>query len=227
MNLIILGVELAGLYLLSRWLTQTIYSALSEVFRNRSFGVSFTTLLLFPGTVIHELSHLFVAEVLGVRTGKLTLVPEGIQSPPAGGEIQTGSVAIAKTGPFRRAFIGLSPLVVGIIALGGLSYLHATQFVNNKTITIVYYYLIFAISNSMFPSAVDMRGVWQLMVTLLIILIGAGIAGFRIVIPQSAPVFMTDLINSLIANLGIVLALNGIILLLFSLLITMMRKTRI
>lgn len=214
--------ELAFLYLLSRWLTQTIYRALYEVFRSRSFGVSITTLLLFPGTVIHELSHLFVAEILGVRTGKLTLVPEGIQQE----EIQTGSVAISKTGPFRRAIIGLAPLLVGILALEALTYLYSGDiFVNNNILITIYYYLLFSISNSMFPSSVDMRGVWQLMVTILIITIGAGIAGFRIALPDS-PAFITDLLNNLAGSLGIVLAVNGIILLLFSLLIDLIRKTR-
>lgn len=223
MPLIILVAELALLYLLSRWLTQTIYRALYEVFRSRSFGLSFTTLLLFPGTVIHELSHLFVAEILGVATGNLTLVPEGIQKE----EIQTGSVAIAKTGPFRRAAIGLSPLFVGMVAIGALTYLYnANIFVKNNVITTIYYYLLFSISNSMFPSSIDMRGVWQLMVAILIILIGAGIAGFRLVLPDS-PAFVADLITNLTGSLGIVLALNGIMLLLFSLLIDLIRKTRI
>lgn len=221
MNIVVLLFELILLYILSRWLSVMLYELSSMLFHSRSLGLTMMTLLLFPGTVIHELSHLFTAEILGVRTGKLTLVPEDIQSE----EIQTGSVAMAKTGPFRRAIIGLAPLIVGILALGTLTYLfHGNIFVKNSIIITVYYYLLFSISIGMFPSSVDLRGVWQLTVTLLIILIGASIAGFRIVVPQSAPVFITDLINSLIANLGVVLAINTVVLLTTKVLIDLIKK---
>ena len=221
MTIVYLTFELIGLYLLSRWLTQTLYGLFHALFRTRSISVSLVTLLLFPGTVVHELSHLFTAEILGVRTGKLTLVPEGIQHE----EIQTGSVAIAKTGPFRRSVIGLAPLIVGMLAVATLTYLYANDvFVKNNIVITLYYYLLFSISNSMFPSAVDMAGVWQLMVTILIIAIGAGIAGFRIVLPES-PAFITTLVNNLTGSLGIVLAVNGIVLLFSRILIDVIRKS--
>jgi len=217
-TIVYLTFELIGLYLLSRWLTQTLYGLFHALFRTRSISVSLVTLLLFPGTVVHELSHLFTAEILGVRTGKLTLVPEGIQHE----EIQTGSVAIAKTGPFRRSVIGLAPLIVGMLAVATLTYLYANDvFVKNNIVITLYYYLLFSISNSMFPSAVDMAGVWQLMVTILIIAIGAGI---RIVLPES-PAFITTLVNNLTGSLGIVLAVNGIVLLFSRILIDVIRKS--
>src|SRR3989344_4103040 len=113
MNSILIFLELIVLGFVSHWLMQSFYTLVMLLTRTRSLAVTFVSFLLFPGTVVHELSHLFTAEILGVRTGKLTLAPESIRSE----EIQAGSVAIAKTGPFRRAFIGLAPFFVGIASL--------------------------------------------------------------------------------------------------------------
>ena len=79
MMLALLFAELTALYFLSRWLTKKLYFFFLLVFKVRSVAISGVTLLLFPGTVIHELSHLFTAEILGVPTGKLNLVPEGVR----------------------------------------------------------------------------------------------------------------------------------------------------
>src|SRR3989337_2674203 len=98
MQAIFLAAELIALYVLSQSLTQAVFELTVLVFRARSVGITIVTLLTFPGTVVHELSHLFTAEVLGVRTGKLTLVPENIREE----EVKAGSVMIADTDPFRR-----------------------------------------------------------------------------------------------------------------------------
>src|SRR5260221_6045484 len=109
----VLLLELCALYFLSRWVTQAIFTLFLLFFRIRSVALSLLLVLEFPGTVIHELAHLFTAEVLGVRTGKLTLEPESIR----GESIKAGSVMIAQSDPFRRYAIGLAPVFVGIFVL--------------------------------------------------------------------------------------------------------------
>lgn len=222
MPLILFGVELVLLYLLSRWVTRALFEVAYRLTRARSLSVSFLTLLLFPGTVIHELSHLFTAEILGVPTGKLTLVPEAIQKE----EIRTGSVAISKTDPFRRALIGLAPLLVGIGAIITLTQIYSL-YVQPTIITISYYYLLFAISNAMFPSATDMKGVWPVGIVLgLIIALASGV-GVHFSLSGQALDVVTKLIVSLTDHLKIVLALNGGLLLLTYLLIGITRKLRL
>ena len=114
---LIVTLELILLFLVSGRVTRQIYRVLLVFTRSRSISISLITALLYPGTIIHELSHLFTAEILGVRTGKLTLVPESLDTR----DIHAGSVEIAHTDPFRRAIIGLAPFFVGLIALFGLS----------------------------------------------------------------------------------------------------------
>src|SRR5258706_13434406 len=118
MQLLLLAGELIVLYFISQRLTQAVYNLTYLLFQARSIAVTVVTLVSFPGTVIHELSHLFTAEILGVHTGKLTLVPENI----AEEEVKAGSVMIAHSDPFRRYAIGLAPIFSGLLAITTLSY---------------------------------------------------------------------------------------------------------
>ena len=129
--LLLLFAELFFLFFLSQRLTQSVFDLCILLFRSRSVAITIITIINFPGTVIHELSHLFTAEILGVRTGKLTLVPDFIQKD----QIKAGSVMIAATDPFRRYLIGLAPMVTGLVAISALSYslftIHIRYFVSS------------------------------------------------------------------------------------------------
>ena len=219
MTLVLIIAELALLYFLSVRVIQVIYSLLYYLFHSRPVGMSIVSLIFFPGTVVHELSHLFTAEILGVRTGHLTLVPESLDST----DVKTGSVAIASTDPFRRTLIGIAPLLVGVMALATLSYVYNVKFVNNRTITIVYYYLIFSISNSMFSSKEDMKGVWPVFLVLGLFVGAAYWVGFRTELTGQMLEIADQIVDMMFRSLTLVLALNGIILLLFNLLIKTIR----
>src|SRR3989344_9654538 len=119
MLLLLLLIEPLALYFLSRWVSKSLFVLFLLLFRSRSVAISLLLVLTFPGTVIHELAHLFTAEILRVPTGKLTLVPESIRE----ASIKSGSVAIAETDPFRRYAIGLAPLFTGVVAISAISYL--------------------------------------------------------------------------------------------------------
>jgi len=226
-NLLLLIGEITILYFFSAALTQNLYLVFLLVFRNRHVAVSLVTGLLFPGTVIHELSHLFTAEILGVHTGRLTLTPEAIEEK----EVKTGSVAIAQTGPFRRAAIGLAPFWTGLIALGVLSYFLTSEkitqinVINNINIVkIILIYLIFTVSNTMFASPEDLKGLFPLMLTLVIAAGAAYASGFRFFLTGQALTIATQAETSLVHTLWIVLALNGVLLLISRLLIILTTK---
>ncbi len=204
--------------LLSSLVIASLFRLLYRISHHKHFSLSVLTVLLFPGTIIHELSHLFVAEILGVRTGKLTLIPEGLDEREEleGGEIRAGSVAVAKTDPFRRSAIGVAPVVAGIGVLTALSYLLQTN--NTNAITIIIYYIMFAVSNSMFSSREDMKGVVPLLLTLALFAAAAYAAGLRIGLTGQALVVAGNIVSSLVSSLGMVLAVNGVILIALKLL---------
>ena len=220
--------ELLLLSFVSKRYTELGFLLLVRMVRSRTIAISIMTILLFPGTVIHELSHLFTAEVLGVHTGKLTLVPESIETDT----IQSGSVTIAHTDPFRRTAIGIAPFTNGLLALSALSwwFTHAVAaqwLIINKELTIgIILYLILTITNTMFTSKEDMVGVLPVFGTIAILLVTGYIAGIRLNLPQSILITLSSILVSSVQNLGVVVVINILGLLLFSLLLKI-SKTRI
>ncbi len=83
-------------------------------------GIGLYSFIFLPGTVIHELSHWIVAEVLQVRTGEISIFPDlDVQSDSR----RLGSVATERTDPFRAFLIGLAPFISGLAILAVLGQL--------------------------------------------------------------------------------------------------------
>jgi hypothetical protein len=132
--------------------------------------------LFLPGTLLHEMSHWLTAFVLGVRTGRFSLWPQMKK----GGELQMGSVQVEMSDPLRHSLIGLAPLIFGTIAVlligqGLLKLGRLGDAINSGNLELIieavgqlllipdvwlWFYLIFAISNAMLPSASD-RESWR------------------------------------------------------------------
>lgn len=221
MTALILILELVALYFLSRALTRALFALNILIFRHRSIAVPLLLLLQFPGTVIHELAHLFTAEILGVRTGKLRLEPESIREDA----ITSGSVMIAETDPFRRYAIGLAPIFWGITILTALSYFLpdlASKGLDVQNIVLwkntSFYlllaagYLIFAVSNTMFPSPEDVSGIWPFLLVFTIFIAAGFFFGLRLQFTGAILSAATQILETLVQSLGIVLGLNIIIL---------------
>ncbi len=222
MTLGILFLELTILYFLSRSVTQALFRLFMLLFRSRPTAVSLMLALQFPGTVIHELSHLFTAEILGVKTGKMKLEPESIR----GDSITSGSVMIAESDPFRRYAIGLAPLAWGIITLTAISYFIPTLyesvflsntplFENTDTIWLFFAgYALYAVSNTMFPSPADTHGIFPFLLTITLL----GVMGYAIGLQPSIPGPLLEtvarLLTTLAKSLGAVIGLNSILLVL-------------
>jgi len=223
MFFVILIIELLTLYVVSQWLTKSFYGFFLLLFRARPVAVSAVTLLLFPGTVVHELSHLFTAEILGVKTGKLELAPESIRQE----DVRIGSVAIAQTDPLRRSAIGLAPLGSGLLALAALSWwlpkiwndlqpvLQSGKLFSSPPLYVlcVIFYLLFSVSNAMFSSSQDLKGCLPLVIVLVILVTGAYGLGFRFFLTGQVLDITNRILQSLVQSLGLVLAVNAILLL--------------
>ena len=111
-------------------------------------------LLFFPGVIVHEVSHLFMASILLVPTGKISVFPE---------EGKMGSIQVAKTDPIRGALIGVAPTIIGTAII--LAIFHFANMEN-----LFWYYLIFAINNTMFASKSDLRSWVGLLILMILIL---------------------------------------------------------
>lgn len=221
--LILIG-ELIVLWLLSRRLSQNLFTAVFLLTKSRPIAISFLSLLFFPGTVIHELAHLFTAEIFGVRTSGLTLVPESIEQK----NVRTGSVSIAQSDPIRRAIIGIAPIFVGLGLLGVLSYFlpgvweQVRLDIANEILFTSYsiyvlmlmVYALFAVSNTMFSSPEDMEGFWPVVGVITLLFAAAYIAGIRINLTESTLANLTSFFQSIAVNLGYIAGLNIVLFLL-------------
>ena len=131
-------------------------------------GIVLYSLIFLPGTIIHELSHWIVAEILQVRTGAITIFPE---FEGTGESQRLGSVATAKSDPFRGFLIGVAPFVTGIgilLVLGRLLMIGWGVFSWWYLILIIYGVIV--ISNSMIISKEDRR-TWPFIIIALVLLI--------------------------------------------------------
>lgn len=214
-------IELGGLYILSRFLTQRLYTLFFLITNSRSVAITLVILLQFPGTVVHELSHLFAAGVLGVPAGKLTLAPESIR----GDSIKTGGVAIGASDPFRRYAIGLAPVFAGILTLTAIAYFlpkltydtfstmqgSAVRTVLQKPALYLFVlagYLMFSISNAMFSSPEDLRGFLPFALVVGLFVAAGYLVGIRIGLTGEALALSTRIVTTLVNSLGIVLLVN-------------------
>lgn len=181
-------VALPILILLQRWIHRHLHGVAYLVTGNKNWAVVLYAIILLPGVLLHELSHWLTAQILGVRTGSLSILPKRTRD----GAIQLGYVEYYKTrnvGPIRESLIGSAPLITGtaVILLIAYNVLDLNSLVESlqsgdvailsRALTLlfetgdflVWLYLLFAISNAMMPSASDRRA-WPAFLLLLAIL---------------------------------------------------------
>lgn len=164
---ILLFLEIAVLFLLSRKISQEL---------GRFLSINILSFLFLPGVIIHELSHLLVASILLVPVGHMEFTPKKNSN-----GLKLGSVEIGKTDPIRRAIIGFAPIFAGIALILGLVYFVIE--LNTPlgiSLIVLIFYILFAVSNTMFSSKRDMEGTIEIIVTLLIIAILLYLLGLRV-----------------------------------------------
>jgi hypothetical protein len=163
--------------------------------RRSEIAIFLFSLLFFPGVMLHEGSHYLMARLLGVRTGRFSILPRDMKD----GRLQLGFVETAQTDFLRDALIGAAPLLTGglFVAYSGLVQLNlsalwpplmdgdvAGSFVvlgalPEQTDFWLWLYLTIAVSSTMLPSASDRRA-WPALglifggLLLLALLAGAG-----------------------------------------------------
>lgn len=166
-------VFLIPLLVLQRQLHKEIQAILLLLTRRADVSIVLFSLIFFPGVAMHELSHWLMAKLLGVPTGRFSLIPR----PMANGRLRLGLVETAPTNLLGEALIGTAPLLAGgaFVAYAGWLHLGVSQIypysipLNWATWEAVislaiaqpdfwlWVYLTFVISSTMFPSSSDRR----------------------------------------------------------------------
>lgn len=164
-SIFLLFIQIIIIYFLSRIVINKIFHFLIHIFGNNKLAYIFISILFFPGTVLHELSHFFTATVLFLKVKELSIFPE-----KKNGSIKLGHVYYEKKDFIRGILVGISPFFAGLIFFWILSAL--SLFANNNLyVDILIIYLIFAVSATMFSSKKDLQDILYL-IPLGILIIG-------------------------------------------------------
>lgn len=165
MDILLFFVLFLSLLFLSRTLTAAISGFFYRTTRNYHLAIQILSLLFLPGVIFHELGHWFVASILLVPTGDIEFLPQ-VQ----GDSVKLGSVQVAKTDMIRRFFIGVAPIIFGLVALCGIFWFLSPSLAPITWKTILFAYALFEIGNTMFSSSKDLEGVAGIVILLLLVI---------------------------------------------------------
>jgi hypothetical protein len=178
------------LLVLQRSLHHEIQAVILILTRSPNLTIGIFSLLFFPGVFLHELSHLLMAKVLRVHTGKFSLLPQVMDD----GRLQLGYVEAASTDFVRDSLVGVAPLVSGMLFIAFAAnlpmhltimwdtlrngqwalFLSGLQALPTVQDFWVWFYATFAVSTTMMPSESD-RHAWLPLGIISVILIGVAI----------------------------------------------------
>jgi len=164
---------LVPLIIIQRLLHREIQLNLLLLTRRPDLSVIIFSLLFLPGVFLHETSHYLAARLMGVRTGRFSIIPRAVP----GGKLQLGYVETAPVDWLRESIIGIAPLASGMafVAYAGLVRLQLTGWWDlARTFQLqetwegfkqlgarpdfwLWFYLVLTVSSMMFPSSSDRR----------------------------------------------------------------------
>ena len=173
-QLLSFAATLAGVVVVNRWVTRQVQMVGLRLSGSERVALLTYYVLLLPGILLHELSHLAMARLLGLRVGRLSLGP---RRRSRGDTVELGSVTVSSGGALRDSLVGLAPFLSGtavILLIGSVVFdvseigrvwtvagwrgtlAHLDGF-GQITDVWIWVYLVLAVSNAMMPSPSDRR----------------------------------------------------------------------
>ena len=187
-----IGLSIAGLgllYLTRRKLTADLARLVGRFGGKQRAFVWLWSVIFLPGTIIHEMSHLFAAAITGTKIGKVEIFPElprsgiGAQFDQQKKSVHLGYVQTQELGLFRGFIVGSAPFLMG---LGLLVWLASTIKITvliasldpstslgmtERILPFLQLYLFFTVANSLFLSWVDFKHALPLVI--IVVILGA------------------------------------------------------
>jgi len=180
------AITFALLLLLGRLAHRALHAVSLLVAGGSSLATYLYAFPLLPGVALHECSHALMAMVLGVEVRSFSLIPQR----KADG-VTLGSVEVVRSDTLKNSLIGAAPLMFGLAALSAIGWFafdtrkltEAVLSANINAISaqviaafgaadaFIWFYLLFAIANTMVPSESD-RQAWPPVLIGLAIIFG-------------------------------------------------------
>lgn len=214
--------------MLQRGLHREVQAVFLLLTRRMEISIALFSLVFLPGVFLHEFSHFLMARLLGVEVRGFSLLPR----PMDDGRLQLGFVETGKTDVVRDALVGVAPLLSGsvFVALVGLHRLGfgglgaalsagdgTTFFAGLAALPSLadfwlWFYLAFAVSSTMLPSASDRRA-WLPLAIGVVLLLALGLfagAGEWLLANLAPP--LNEALRALAIAWGISVALHMLLL---------------
>jgi hypothetical protein len=148
--MLLLIVQLIILFFITKITLRELFFLLHYLFRSQTLSNIVIAILFFPGTVVHELAHFFMAIIMFLKVRELQLIPEWDHK-----SIKLGHVTYERKDPVRGFIVGIAPLFAGVAVLF-LILLNFPLPASTAGMTLLIGYLIFTISSTMFSSPQDL-----------------------------------------------------------------------
>lgn len=207
LHLILLFFLLVLLFIISRKTANYIYFIFFLLTNSQKLSIAIVSLILLPGTIVHELSHFLLASILRVPTGELSVIPTIDEK---NGQVKAGRLEIGKVDPFRHALVGLAPLVVGILLIYVIGKIFFSSYI--QPITFIGIYLLFIVSATMFSSNKDMESLKIALPVTCLIILSLYFIGLRISLTANLIVRIGSILKELNGYLLIAAAVNFVVL---------------
>jgi Zn-dependent protease len=117
-TLLFLIATFVPLVLLEKWIHRHLHGTALLISGHDQVALYSYALLLFPGVALHELSHWLMAMLLGVKAGKIKLLPERGRD----GHVQLGAIQVQQVDVVRASLIGAAPLLTGSLVVLAIGY---------------------------------------------------------------------------------------------------------
>ncbi len=214
-------VFLVPLVFLQRLLHRDLQAIFYMLTRHEGLTYGIFALIFFPGVLLHETSHYVMARLLGVPTGRFSILPKALND----GTLRLGYVETGRSDVVRGTLIGAAPLFSGLLFLAYVGGWHLYLFplwdflqagryslfwqgvllLPGVQDFCLWFYLSFVVSSTMLPSASD-RHAWRSFGLLLGVLLALVIfiGGGDLLLMHVAPV-----LNAFLRTLSVLFALSA------------------
>lgn len=226
---------LAGLWFLAGLLAAHLQGLVLLVTRSAHTASVAYDLLVLPGVIVHEAAHIVAAVLLQVRVLRADLFRFRRAR-----DARQGEVVVERADPLRMSLIGAAPLLAGIALLLLLlrlmevepsssfdAALAVLRQLSRAPVSLIGLYLVWAIANTMFPSAADRAAWWVVGAVLAVGGTLLLLTGYRLTLPDTLQTRVLLTAERLTAGLLPVLLLDlGLLVVLVILEWLAMRLTR-
>lgn len=165
LQLLFFFVQLVLVFFVSRASIKEMFKTFRRFIKNDRTVSAIVSTIFFPGTIVHEVSHLLFALALGLRVQEIKIFPTIEES-----EIKLGRVLYERRDPIRGIMVGVAPLLVGLFAFFFFAYFKLFPG-SSVLLNILIGYLVFTISTTMFSSKQDLVDLLYL-IPFLIVIVG-------------------------------------------------------